>query len=466
MSDEHQPLSTSIDPQVRGDIRDITPATVLNGAAVALDRTDSDIARVQTTERSESSSRSSPNGPHSTDRRLSRDLRQEITDRMAGALEQGTIPWEKPWHELKAGRPQNLQSARDYRGGNRFLLMLVQLEKGYADPRFGTLRQVNRLGGAVNKGEKGCQIEFWDNQPFYQRRDVLVYHAGEAVKVIGESRHGVVIRPASAFAADPKTVTSWDFSVRHEGEVLNWRDAHQKLDRMVSRISTVFNVQQCRDLKLEPLEPVVKTQIPTIERAERLIASMRGDGLQFATDNRSAYYVPRNDTVYLPERERFASCEGYYGTALHEIGHATGAARRLNREGITGEHGFGTEPYAREELRAELFSVFMAAETGIPHDESQHRAYIQSWGKILRADKHEIFRAADEAGNAVEYVFQTEQALTHVPEIAVEHQPEPATQQDANSQTERVAAREPSAAKAERSDEPRRSYARRRGLER
>ncbi len=152
---------------------------------------------------------------------------------------------------------------------------------------------------------------------------------------------------------------------------------------------------------------------------------MRGDGLQFATDNRGAYYAPQRDTVYLPEREHFGSGEGYYGTALHEVGHATGAAKRLNREGITGEHRYGSETYAREELRAELFSVFMAAETGIPHDESQHRAYIQSWAKILKSDRHEIFRAASEAGKAVDYVLGKEQELAQSLGQTTERQSEP-----------------------------------------
>jgi hypothetical protein len=254
MSDERD-LPTS-DPSVQGNAAQLTPAAQsARRAVVAIDGVSSADAATHEPKESSVEPSGTPNGSALGDRRLSRDLRQEITDRMAAALEQGMIPWEKPWHELKAGRPRNLQSARDYRGGNRFLLMLVQLERGYADPRFGTLRQIKRLGGAIKKGEKGCQIEYWDNQPFYQRRDIQVYHAGEPVKVIGESRQGVVIRPASALAADPKTVTTWDFSVRHHGEVLNWKDAHHRLDRIVSRISTVFNVQQCRDLKLEQLDP-------------------------------------------------------------------------------------------------------------------------------------------------------------------------------------------------------------------
>jgi len=399
------------------------------------------------------------------DRKLPRDLRQELTDRMAAALEEGTIPWERPWQEVKAGRPRNLASARDYQGGNRFMLMMVQIDKGYADPRFGTIRQVNHLGGTVQAGEKGYPIEYWGDQPFYERRDVQIAHGAERVSVLGEVRQGVLIRGLGSLAR-PRTVAGQDLSVWHHEQSLTWREAHQKLDRVVAKVSTVFNVEQTNGLALGPVESVVRSPIPPIERAEQLLASMRGDGLQFATDNRGAYYVAQRDTVYLPEREHFGSSEGYYGTALHEVGHATGAAKRLNREGITGEHRYGSETYAREELRAELFSVFMAADTGIPHDETQHRAYIQSWGKILRADKHEIFRAAAQAGNAVEYVLQKEQELTKTLEQTVERQPESGLQQDIRPEPERVSLLETPPNESQHKEDRRRSYARRRGLER
>jgi antirestriction protein ArdC len=359
-----------------------------------------------------------------------RDLRQELTDRMVAALDQGTIPWERPWHEVRAGRPRNLLSARDYQGGNRLMLMMVQLEKGYADPRFGTVRQINQLGGTVNRGEKGYPIEYWGEQPFYERRDVGVSYFGKRVNVLTEDRQGVVIREIDA-GARPLRVSAADLAVWRDEQKLNWQEAHENLDRLVARVSTVFNVTQTMGLTLDPVDPKPHASVPPVERAEGLLASMRRDGVQYETDNRGAYYVPPRDTVCLPGRDRFDSTEGYYGTALHEIGHATGAAKRLNRDGITGNHRYGTEPYAREELRAELFSVFMAAETGIPHDESQHRAYIQSWAKILKSDRHEIFRAASEAGKAVDYVLGKEQELAQTLQQTAERQPEPVREQSA-----------------------------------
>ena len=48
------------------------------------------------------------------------------------------------------------------------------------------------------------------------------------------------------------------------------------------------------------------------------VAHVRGD---------RAFYNLQTDKVTLPEREQFASANGYYQTALHELGHATGPPR-------------------------------------------------------------------------------------------------------------------------------------------
>ncbi|SCC95821.1 hypothetical protein THIX_90596 [Thiomonas sp. X19] len=231
------------------------------------------------------------------------------------------------------------------------------------------------------------------------------------VKVFDEGK-GVVHVGMPTDKISTMAVKAADLTVRHKGRELDWSAAHRQLDSVVGRVYTVFNAEQCTDLKIEPLK-TPDNKIPVVDRAEQLMTAMREDGVRFATHPQHAFYSPKRDEVSLPPRESFKSVEGYYGTALHEIGHATGAQQRLNREGITGGHRFGSEGYAKEELRAELFSTFMAAETGIPHDEEQHKAYIQSWAKALKEDKNEIFRAAAEAGKAVDYVLGKEQDLLH-----------------------------------------------------
>ena len=342
-----------------------------------------------------------------------RDLRQDITDRLVQSLDQGRIPWDRPWQNLEHGLPRNMTTGREYRGGNRFMLMMAQLDQAYADPRFGTIQQINALGGKVKKGEHGHPIELWKEQPFWERRDVSVTLNGMRVKVFGAARDGSVQIGMPTDQASTLNVKATDLRIEQHknGEKLSldWKQA-KALDSVVGRTFTVFNAEQCTGLKIEPL-PKPEQKFDAVQRGEQIKTAMERDGLTFAEHPKFAFYSPKRDEVSLPPQGQFNDEKGYYGTLLHEIGHATGAEKRLNREGITGGHRFGSEGYAREELRAEMFSMMMAAETGIPHDPRQHTAYVQSWAKVLKQDKNEIFRAAAEAGKAVDYVLAKEQSL-------------------------------------------------------
>ena len=88
----------------------------------------------------------------------------------------------------------------------------------------------------------------------------------------------------------------------------------------------------------------------------------------------------------MPPKKAFPDQAAYYGTALHELAHWTGHESRLNREGITGGHAFGSPGYAREELRAEMASVFLQAELGVPHDINRHASYVDNWIDVLKKE--------------------------------------------------------------------------------
>src|SRR5216684_3289037 len=87
-----------------------------------------------------------------------------------------------------------------------------------------------------------------------------------------------------------------------------------------------------------------------------------------------AFYSRSQDSIHLPPKDAFKDAAGYYGTALHELAHWTGHPSRLDRPTLTDSYRFGDVNYAKEELRAELASGFLAAERGIPHDPEQHAA--------------------------------------------------------------------------------------------
>lgn len=60
--------------------------------------------------------------------------------------------------------------------------------------------------------------------------------------------------------------------------------------------------------------------------------------------------------------------------------------------------------YAREELRAELASVFLSMELGIPVNTTQNAAYIQFWVQNLKEDKKEIFNAMNDAMKITNFI--------------------------------------------------------------
>ena len=71
-----------------------------------------------------------------------------VTARVLDALERGTAPWRRPWHET-SGSPANALTGRSYRGVNVVLLGLSP----YRDHRWLTFRQALELGGSVRRSD-------------------------------------------------------------------------------------------------------------------------------------------------------------------------------------------------------------------------------------------------------------------------------------------------------------------------
>lgn len=114
-----------------------------------------------------------------------------------------------------------------------------------------------------------------------------------------------------------------------------------------------------------------------------------------------AYYAPGADYVAVPPQAAFLEPINWYRTTLHELGHWTGHATRLDRE----QSGrFGSAAYAREELVAEMSSAFACASLTI-QPTVRHADYIGSWLQVLREDEKAIFRAASAASKAADYLL-------------------------------------------------------------
>ena len=140
---------------------------------------------------------------------------------------------------------------------------------------------------------------------------------------------------------------------------------------------------------------------------------IRANGARIREVNGDRAYsnMPR-DEIVLPERSQFKNAEGYYQTALHEVGHSTGHPDRLNRESLHQgiKDGFGSEAYAREELRAEISAMMSSDRLGVAYEPQHGTAYVKGWVEVLKDDPKEIHKAAAEAGRISDYVCEATRA--------------------------------------------------------
>jgi len=285
-------------------------------------------------------------------------FRAEAAAEIVRCLEEGTAPWQRPWEPGATGAaPFNPKTGRPYRGFNNLWLSLA----GHADPRWLTYNQARTAGAQVRASERARTIEYWQ----WSEKKAALDEVGNAVK-----------------DAEGRTVT---------------RDA--PLERPRVFFARVFNAEQ-----IDGLEPwrAPEPAFEPVARAEHLLA---GAGVRIVTDSGGrAYYTPARDVIALPPREAFATAHGFYATALHELGHASGHESRLARP----FGAFGSESYAREELRAEMASYMTARAMGVGHDPSNHASYVGSWLKALKDDPNEIFRAAMDAEKISIWIMEPE----------------------------------------------------------
>mgnify|MGYP000629998773 FL=1 len=280
--------------------------------------------------------------------------RKEVVDELIKSMEEGYVATRQLWDKM-AVRPQNPVSQIYYRGGNRFRLSMEAVKRGYKDPRWLTYNQAAENDWQVKKGEKGVLCEKWIFSKTVKEKD----------------EKGIEI----------------------EKEV--------ELDKPIVNYFKVFNGEQIAGIpELEKL-PLEKGQV--LEIAEDMIATSMCPIKEMGQEE--AYYSPSKDEIVLPLRESFKDSESFLSTALHEMIHSTGHESRLNRKK---ENMFGSSEYAKEELVAELGSVFLQGDLGIKLEGEHlqdHSNYLNYWIKTLKEDYHELFRACIEAEKGSQFLY-------------------------------------------------------------
>lgn len=280
------------------------------------------------------------------------ESRKVLVEQFISSIQkEGTLPWMKAWST--AALYYNPVSVCRYRGGNQLRLAAAAVQYDFQDTRWMTYKQAASAGLQVKKGAKGVMLEKW----IFPDKDK---------KVLNEDGEEV-----SAVEVDERPKVSY---------------------------FTVFNGDQIEGL--EPLPPR-NPDVLTDEMPDRLI-NISECQVKEAAQPKSCY-IPDQDIILMPPRATFCGANEFCVTLLHEMGHSTGHESRLNRKI---RNMFGSEDYAREELRAELSAAFCGAQLGIASESSNTNtaAYLQSWIQILQKDSNELFRAAADAGKIADYI--------------------------------------------------------------
>lgn len=283
------------------------------------------------------------------------DVIQAVTDRIIEALEQGEVPWQKPW--------VGTSGCVKHRNGEPYSL-LNQLVLGKPG-EYLSYKEAVEAGGHVKKGAKSHMVVFW--------------------KFL--------------------TVAKKD----EYGQPLTDKDGNQIINQVpMLRYYNVFHIDDCEGVKPKWLPKTYGGK--PIETAEAVLKdySARGHVPIINEAGDEAYYRPSSHEIHLPLLSQFADVHEYYSTAFHEAVHSTGHHTMLNRfpENAIGS-AFGSESYSKEELIAEVGSCAILNRLGIetPATFENSTAYIQNWIKALRNDKNMIVSAAGKASKAVSLIL-------------------------------------------------------------
>ena len=294
--------------------------------------------------------------------KASKDWSQVVTNHVLEKLQQGCMPWIKPWTpgSNKSGffgdLPYNGKTGRQYSGTNIIMLSLNE----YCRADWYTYAQAKKMGANVRKGEKGTPIIF-----------------AKQIVLPEEKR----------------------------------RNEDDSGKRFMLRGWSVFNAEQIDGLPPQDeivIDPKDESDdswvVPEFEQIiEQTGATIKHRGSR-------ACYLRNRDRIELPSHDKFKDSTGYYATVFHELGHWTGHSTRLDRK--MGKM-FGDAEYAFEELVAEMTSAFCCRRLGM-QGKAQHVEYINHWIKLLKSDKKALVRAAKQAQKAFEMIMPQEMHPTAV----------------------------------------------------
>jgi antirestriction protein ArdC len=292
----------------------------------------------------------------------------KLVENVAAAMQKDSYKWKKSW--IEAGSPINYSTGEAYSGVNFLSLNFAMVNKGYKNNQWLTFKQLKTLGGELINNS-------WN----------YIYKFGTT--------------PVKDENGKPKI-----------------KNGQQQI-KFYFRCFVVYNIENT-SLKAKIIEkPSTQYSVDVIEA---FIDRVNNNDVRIKTDSTNGcYYSPSYDWVHMVNKNNFIdtkdanATEHYYSVLFHELVHATGHQKRLNRFENTKSMKFleGKSHYAYEELVAELGSMLFASKYNLSVESTvreDHIAYLQSWIKALRSEDGTklLTSAAAKAAAAFKYYHQSQ----------------------------------------------------------
>ena len=303
--------------------------------------------------------------------------RKLLMDAVLKNLDSGVGLWKQGW--AGGGAPVSAITGKSYNGVNRLSLMLTASERGYSDNRWMTFKQMEDKGWSFKRNAEGKS---------------LGRNAGVPIEYF-ELRDRETKQPFNRHTLDGMTAD----------------ERNEYMEENVYPLRKYYRVFN-GDV-IEGIPALGRNEVDESgynQRAQYLIDTWSDTECPIVHGGSMAYYNPVNDEIRLPRRESFVDLPEYYSTALHEIGHSTGAEKRLNRE-MTADKS--SPQYALEELRAEIASMFLEQDLGVEVKDKHiqnNSAYIGAWKSKIKEDPNALFKAIADAERITKFVMSKEKA--------------------------------------------------------
>lgn len=308
--------------------------------------------------------------------------------------------WKMPWFPAGVHPARNLDG-REYNDFNQVMLMFLQQSMGWKTSRYATFDRIRYMN--YERDSSGMFVRQKDKDG----KDIPDVHVKSGEK-------SIPVYLYLKFAVHLETNEKIDFD-----DYKDLSRSEQEKYRLGTyfRIYNVFNLDQTNMKEVRPdlyekfatefedklPEKLSEANLPEMD-------ALLDKGLWVCPITQvvgpDAYYRPSTDEIVLPSKELFFKDEQFYGTALHEMAHSTGARNRTDRPmgGI-----FGSPEYAREELVAELSSALLCSKMGFSKDveseiQTQSANYLKSWLGSLQDDTNYIKSVLSDVRRASSFI--------------------------------------------------------------